>query len=144
MKYRTILLLFLVPAAVPALAPAFLELAGVQVPRRMQRRSMVPFLKGEQPKTWRQDWLYEYHEYPGPHNVRKNRGVRTDRYKFIHYYEAPEKFEMYDLQADPGELHNLYGDSRHAGLARDLRRRLEELREETDDHYVYQAPVLPR
>ena len=48
---------------------------------------------------------------------------------------------MYDLQEDPGELHNLYGDPRHAGLARDLRRRIDELRQETDDHYVYQPPA---
>ncbi|MBS1854799.1 MAG: sulfatase [Acidobacteria bacterium] len=122
------------------IAPTFLELAGVPVPQRMQGLSMVPFLKGEKPKTWRKDWLYEYYEYPGPHNVRKNRGVRTDRYKFIHYYEAPEEFEMYDLREDPGELHNLYGDARHAGLAQDLRKRLEELRVETHDNYVYQPP----
>ena len=51
------------------------------------------------------------------------------------------KFEVYDLHEDPGELHNLYGDHRHAGLIQDLRRRLHELREETDDHYVYQDPV---
>ncbi len=122
------------------IAPTFLELAGVPVPRRMQGLSMVPFLKGEKPRTWRKDWLYEYYEYPGPHNVPKNRGVRTDRYKYIHYYEAPEEFEMYDLQEDPGELHNLYGDRAHAGLAADLRRRLAELRQETDDHYVFQPP----
>ncbi len=122
------------------IAPTFLELAGLPVPKRMQGLSMVPFLKGETPKSWRKDWLYEYYEYPGPHNVRKNRGVRTDRYKFIHYYEGPEEFEMYDLQDDPGELHNLYSDARHAGLARDLRRRLDELRQETDDHYIYQPP----
>ncbi len=122
------------------IAPTFLELAGIQVPKRMQGLSMVPFLKGEKPETWRKDWLYEYYEYPGPHNVRKNRGVRTDRYKFIHYYETPEEFEMYDLQEDPGELHNLYGDPRHSGLARQLRRRIDELREETGDHYVFQPP----
>ncbi len=122
------------------IAPTFLELAGVNIPSRMQGLSMVPFLKGEKPKTWRKDWLYEYYEYPGAHNVPKNRGVRTDRYKFIHYYEAPEEFEMYDLQDDPGELHNLYGDPRHTGLANDLRRRLAELRQETDDRYVYQPP----
>ena len=67
--------------------------------------------------------------------------MRTDRYKFIHYYEAPEEFEMYDLRDDPGELHNLYGDARHAALAADLRRRLAELRQETDDRYVYQPPA---
>jgi Domain of unknown function (DUF4976) len=47
---------------------------------------------------------------------------------------------MYDLAEDPGELHNLYGDPRRAALARDLRARLEELRRETDDRYVYQPP----
>lgn len=137
------------PAAAPVdamitnldIAPTFLELAGVQVPRRMQGLSMVPFLKGEQPSNWRKDWLYEYYEYPGPHSVPRNRGVRTDRYKFIHYYEAPEEFEMYDLREDPGELHNLYGDDRHAALAKDLRQRLDELRRETGDQYVYQNPA---
>ena len=123
------------------IAPTFLGLAGVQVPRRMQGLSMVPFLKGEQPSNWRKDWLYEYYEYPGPHSVPRNRGVRTDRYKFIHYYQAPEEFEMYDLQEDPGELHNLYGDAGHAPLAKDLRQRLEDLRRETGDHYVYQNPA---
>jgi arylsulfatase A-like enzyme len=39
-------------------------------------------------------------------------------YKFIHYYEAPEEFEMYDLQEDPGELHNLYGKPRRGFRAR--------------------------
>ena len=123
------------------IAPTFLDLAGIPVPKRMQGLSMVPFLKSEQPKSWRKDWLYEYYEYPGPHDVRKNRGVRTDRYKLIHYYEAPEEFEMYDLQEDPGELHNLYGEARHAGLAKELRQRIDELREETGDHYVYQPPA---
>jgi len=125
------------------IAPTFLELAGLPVPANMQGLSMVPFLKGEKPKTWRKDWLYEYYEYPGPHNVRKNRGVRTDRYKFIHYYEAPEEFEMYDLLSDPGELRNLYGDTAHASLAADLRHRLEELRQETGDNYIYQPPPAP-
>jgi arylsulfatase A-like enzyme len=117
------------------IAPTFLELAGISVPPAMQGRSLVPLLKGEESRPWRKDWLYEYYEYPGPHNVRRNRGVRTERHKLIHYYAAPEEFELYDLQEDPGELHNLYGDPRHATLARDLRRRIQELREETGDHY---------
>jgi arylsulfatase A-like enzyme len=115
------------------IAPTFLELAGVRVPESMQGRSLVPFFKGEEPRNWRRDWLYEYYEYPGPHNVRKHRGVRSERYKLIHYYEPPEEFELYDLQEDPGELRNLYGDPGHAGLAGELRRRIEELREATGD-----------
>lgn len=123
------------------LAPTFLELAGVTIPQWLQGQSLVPLLKGEEPKSWRKDWLYEYYEYPGPTNVRKNRGVRTDRYKFIHYYEAPEEFELYDLQEDPGELHNLYGDPCYAALAKQLRQRIDELRKATDDNYVYKEPT---
>ncbi len=123
------------------IAPTFLELAGVPVPPSMQGQSMVPMLKGEEPKNWRKDWLYEYYEYPGPHSVRKHRGVRTDRYKLIHYYEPPEEFELYDLQEDPGELHNLYGDPRHDGLVKRLRQRIDELRKATGDNYVYKEPA---
>ena len=122
------------------IAPTLLELAGLPIPESMHGRSMVPLLKGEDPRNWRKDWLYEYYEYPGQHNVRKHRGVRTDRYKYIHYYEAPEEFEVYDLQEDPGEVHNLYGNPRYATLTQDLRQRLAELRKATDDHYIYQEP----
>jgi arylsulfatase A-like enzyme len=123
------------------IAPSLLELAGISVPAALQGRSLVPLLRGEEARAWRKDWLYEYYEYPGPHNVRRNRGVRTETHKLIHYYEAPEEFELYDLQEDPGELHNLYGDPRYASLARDLRHRIQELREETGDHYVYEEPT---
>jgi arylsulfatase A-like enzyme len=123
------------------IAPTFLELAGLPIPERMQGRSLVPFFKGQEPQAWRKDWLYEYYEYPGPHKVRKNRGVRTVRYKFIHYYEAPEEFELYDLKEDPGELRNVYSDPRYASVVRDLRHRLAELRDATGDHYIYQEPA---
>jgi arylsulfatase A-like enzyme len=123
------------------IAPTFLELAGLKVPNPMQGQSMVTFFQGREPKSWRKDWLYEYYEYPGPHSVKKHRGVRTERYKLIHYYEPPEEFELYDLQEDPGELHNLYGEPRYAALVQQLRDRIDELRRETDDHYVYEEPI---
>ncbi len=90
------------------LAPTVLDLAGLEVPSWMHGRSIVPLLRGELPADWRKDWLYEYFEYPGAHMVRKNRGIRTERYKLIHYFEPPEEFELYDLKNDPGETNNLY------------------------------------
>jgi arylsulfatase A-like enzyme len=45
--------------------------------------------------------------------------------------EAPEEFELYDLQADPGELTNLYGDPRHAKLVDQLKDRMTQLQAET-------------
>ena len=49
----------------------------------------------------------------------------------------PQEFELYDLQSDPEENHNLYGKPEYEELTSQLRSRLEELRRETDDHYVY-------
>lgn len=123
--------------------PTILELAGIKEPRWkdwVQGRSLVPFMKGTPPTDWRKDWLYEYYEYPADEQVRPQRGVRTERYKLIHYFLPPQEFELYDLQEDPGELHNLYGDPRYAKLAADLRNRIDQLRKETGDEYEYQMP----
>jgi arylsulfatase A-like enzyme len=122
------------------IAPTILELAGVPVPASMQGRSIVSLLKGESPDDWRKDWLYEYYEYPQWERVRPHRGVRTERYKLIHYYklpqypDEPEEFELYDLKKDPGELNNLYGQSGFAALTQKLFNRISELRKETGDH----------
>lgn len=113
-------------------APTLLELAGVAIPAKMQGKSMVKLAKGDD-AGWRKDWLYEYYEYPGSQQVRPNRGVRTEQYKLIHYYQEPEEWELYDLKADPGELHNLYGKPAHAKLTAELKNRIAELRKETGD-----------
>jgi arylsulfatase A-like enzyme len=114
------------------IAPTLLDVAGVPVPKEMHGRSMVPLLKDPKAEG-RKDWLYEYYEYPGPHSVRKNRGVRTERYKYIHYYEEPQEYELYDLEKDPEERTNLYGKKGYEELADTLRKRLQELRKETGD-----------
>ncbi len=114
------------------IAPTLLELAGVSVPRKMQGRSLVKVAQNQEP-NWRKDWLYEYYEYPASQRVRPHRGIRTERHKLIHYYLAPEEFELYDLQSDPGERNNLYEDPNHSELAGTLKARLTELRRETHD-----------
>jgi arylsulfatase A-like enzyme len=115
------------------LAPTVLDLAGIEVPEHVQGNSLVPLLKGSEAAVWRKDWLYEYYEYPEDNMVKPHRGVRTDRYKLIHYYLPPQEFELYDLQNDPAELHNLYGEPGSADLFRQLMGRLQELRKETGD-----------
>jgi len=123
------------------LAPTVLDLLGVPVPAHFQGLSLTT-LTANPDAAWRTDWLYEYYEYPGYEQVRPCHGVRTERYKYIHYFVAPEEFELYDLEADPAEMHNLYGEPRYADLTRQLARRLQELRRETGDQYVYKPTVL--
>ena len=115
------------------LAPTILEWAGLPVPDRVQGKSLAPLAAG---KTipWRDAWLYEYYEFPKPHNVRPHRGIRTDRWKLIHFETTtPDEWELYDLKADPDERVNLHGRPEHAATEETLKRRLVELRRETAD-----------
>lgn len=111
------------------IAPTLLDLAGIEIPKHMHGRSFVPVLKGDA-KNWRKDWLYEYYEFPGPHSVRKQRGVRTETHKLIHYFEEPQEWELYDLKNDPHERTNLYGKPEAAEIEKKLKDRLEALRKE--------------
>lgn len=119
--------------------PTMLELAGVSAPQGLHGQSFVPLLQGRQPGNWRKDWLYEYFEYPEAEHVRPHRGVRTDRYKLIHYHklpqypDLPEEFELYDLERDPNELNDLYGQDGYEALTQRLLDRISELRKETGD-----------
>ena len=127
------------------IAPTFLELAGVDVPRRMQGLSMVPFLKGEKPKTWRKDWLYEYYEYPGPHNVPEEPRAfaRTGISSFI-ITKRRRSSKCTTSRRTRANFIISTAIVLTPGWPADLRRRLAELRQETDDHYVYPAAARAR
>ena len=108
-------------------AQTFLDIAGVAGSENMQGRSLVPLLRGEDPNDWRDSIYYHYYEYPAVHSVRRHYGVRTDRYKLIHYYNIDE-WELFDLESDPDELINLYDDPQHAGRVGELQVELQRLR----------------
>ena len=112
-------------------APTFLELAGVRVPEEMHGISLVPLLKGE--KLDRKSLFYHFYEYPAEHMVMRHFGVRTERYKLIRFYGDGEFYELYDLENDPAELHNLYGKPEYENLADSLKVELARLREEYGD-----------
>ncbi|MGE4618690.1 MAG: sulfatase [Planctomycetota bacterium] len=115
-------------------AQTFLDLA--QVPDSnpeiapMQGLSLVPLLLGNQPADWRDSLYYQYYEYHGEHRtahmVRRHRGVCTDRYKLIHFYNIGE-WELFDLQKDPKEMNNVADDPAYATIRSDLTRELESL-----------------
>lgn len=148
-------------------APTFLDLAGISKPKELPGRSLTPLFKaGDKVKEWRNSIYYHYYDYPTYHMVRKHDGVRTDRYKLIHFYGAggldavkENKYqrqpgtrehgcmtyltslgyfepkdsavnynELYDLQADPHELNNLYGKPGYEKITKQLQKQLNDYR----------------
>lgn len=67
-------------------APTFLALAGAEQPDYMPGLPITRVFNGETPDDWRESIYYHYYDYPAWHMVRKHDGVRTDRYKLIHFY----------------------------------------------------------
>ncbi len=108
-------------------AETFLDICGVAIPSDMQGRSVVPLLEGEEPDDWRESIYYHYFEFPGWHDVRRHCGVRTSRYKLIHYYDIRE-WELFDLRNDPDELRSVYEDTAYTQVVRDLKAELVRLR----------------
>jgi len=108
-------------------AETFLDVAGLQPPPDMQGRSLVPLLKGKTPQDWRKSIYYHYYEYPAVHMVRRHYGIRTLRYKLIHFYQEDE-WELYDLVRDPYELRSLYDNPMYAGVVGELKAELKRLR----------------
>ncbi len=114
-------------------APTFLDFAGVKIPQEMQGRSLRSILNGKTTPDWRESIYYHYYEYPGWHMVKRHYGIRTKRYKLIHFYYDIDAWEFYDLQNDPHELNNLYDDPAHQETIEKLKVELEKLREQYGD-----------
>jgi arylsulfatase A-like enzyme len=98
----------------------------------MQGRSFVSILKGEPAADWRTAMYYRYYHYPKDHRVQPHYGIRTERYKLIHFNKINE-WELFDLGKDPRELFNIYSDPARAEILRDLKSELGRLRQQLDD-----------
>ncbi|WP_430971738.1 sulfatase family protein [Sunxiuqinia rutila] len=113
-------------------APTFLDYAGVDIPQDVQGESFRKLVSGES-SEWRDAIYYTYYEYPSIHMVKRHYGVRTDRYKLIHFYYDIDEWELYDLEKDPQEMTNVYDDPAYAEVQKMMHERLTELREKYGD-----------
>ena len=114
-------------------APTFLDLAGAEIPSDIQGVSLLPLLKGEKPSDWRKSLYYHFYEYPAEHMVKRHYGVRTERYKLIHFYNDIDEWELYDLQEDPKEMNNLFGKEGYEEVTKELKEELKKLQAQYND-----------
>lgn len=114
-------------------APTILEIAGLGTPKEMHGVSFLPLLKGEQPKNWRKSLYYHFYEYPAEHAVKRHYGVRTERYKLIHFYNDINVWELYDLKNDPHEMNNIYGRPGTEKIVKSLKKELVKLQKQYHD-----------
>ncbi len=114
-------------------APTFLDIAGVKIPEDIQGVSLLPLIKGENTPDFRKSLYYHFYEYPAEHMVKRHYGVRTERYKLIHFYNDVDVWELYDLEADPSEMNNIYGEEGTENIIKELRKELVKLQKEYKD-----------
>ncbi len=73
--------------------------------------------------------------------VKRHYGVRTDRYKLIHFYNDIDTWELFDLENDIEEMHNLYGQPEYEEITKELKTELKRLQEQYDDPIREQFPL---
>jgi N-acetylglucosamine-6-sulfatase len=113
------------------IGPTLLEVAGVEKPKQMDGESFWKLATGVK-SPWRNELLYEYYwewNYPQTPTVFALRG---DQYKFIRYHGLWDTDELYDLQNDSDERHNLIRSADHAEIVAEMKNRLFDRLEETN------------
>jgi arylsulfatase A-like enzyme len=137
-------------------AQTILDATGVAHHPRMQGRSFWGDLTGDGALPPADGMYYRYWQHDDPsHQAPAHYGYRTDRYKLIYFYNDglglagtgpaiyPGEWELYDLEADPHELRNLYDDPAYRQVRDDLTRRLWDEQARLGDVPHPSQPPLP-
>jgi Arylsulfatase A and related enzymes len=107
------------------LCPTICDLARVPIPDTVEARSLKPQLNNPN-APGRDAVIFAYRHF--------QRGVRTDRYKLILYnVKGVKTAQLFDLQKDPDERHNLAGDPGQAARIRELKALLQQRLREAGD-----------
>ncbi len=138
------------------LAQTILDAAGVNTHERMQGRSFWPDLTTGAVDPEQDGVYYRYWENDSPfHHVLAHYGYRDERYKIIYFYNDglgipgtghytfPPEWELYDLEHDPDELHNVYFDPAYAEIRELLKVKMAKKQAEVGDapHHSQSKPA---
>ena len=108
------------------IVPTLYELLELEIPERVQGKSLLPVLTGE--TSFHREGVYSeyYNSNPArtaPHRARTYATMwRDQRYKIVAYH-GEELGELYDLEQDPGEFENQWSAPDYAALRFELLKR---------------------
>ncbi len=120
------------------LAPTVLDACGLERHPGMQTRSLWPLLTGQQdPGHFRDDVYCEYYNSNPDDPPVYLTMVRTQRHKIV-VVHGMDCGELYDLQEDPTETHNLWDDPDYADVKGEMLLRVADRMARTVD------PLPPR
>ncbi|MCX6896882.1 MAG: sulfatase-like hydrolase/transferase [Verrucomicrobia bacterium] len=97
------------------LLPTMLDFAGLDIPKKLPGRSLIPLARGQPAAGWRDHVVVENNmaqagKLNGITPQMEGRMVRTERYKYCVYSRGQRRESLVDLQADPGETVDLAVD----------------------------------
>jgi arylsulfatase A-like enzyme len=117
------------------LFPTFCELAGIEIPDTVEGQSLLPIIRGEEEKV--RQWAF------GAYKACQ-RMIRDDRWKLIKYHAAGQKNrQLFDLENDPEEIHNLAEDPAVADHLQRLEAALEKARQQFGDPVDFEGEGGP-
>jgi len=111
-------------------APTMLEAAGLEPDPGMQGHSFLELSRGTLPSDWRESMYYRY--YYSHFETEPHYGIRTYTHKLI-CFNRIDQWELYDLEKDPGEMDNLYGQPGYEEITGSLKEELYTLQSELGD-----------
>lgn len=122
------------------IAPTILEVAGLRAPSYMDGLSFLPQLEGKKQAKWRSGFIYEYYwerNFPQTPTIH---ALRSNRYKYIHYYGIWDTDEFYDLQNDPLETKNLIRSKEYQNIITQMNKEMFKQFKDTKGMYI---PLYP-
>ena len=105
-----------------------LDAAGLDVPADLDGQSFLPAIEGRPFANGREE---VYCVFDRHFTVVNQRMVRTRTHQFT--FNSGDPGELYDLQRDPYQLDNVYGDSAYEAVRQDLMGRMDRYMEELGD-----------
>ncbi len=125
-------------------AQTFLDFADAsEMGDEMQGQSFKGILDGSMDEVdFRDIVYYHYYDYPAFHMAKKHYGIRTKRYKLIHFYDDIDTWEFYDLEKDTKELTNSIDEEAYADVVQSMHLKLDSVQKVymVTDREFEQAP----